>query len=68
MPYIPDHGPFYHGTKAHLQIGDVLTAGFQSNYRPQSGFKRSKVVFKKELFSKPKFLKDFGFFVFKTIR
>jgi Rifampin ADP-ribosyl transferase len=23
---------FYHGTKADLQVGDLLTAGFQSNY------------------------------------
>jgi hypothetical protein len=27
-----DRGPFYHGTKADLRIGDLLTAGFQSNY------------------------------------
>ena len=30
-----DDGPFYHGTRADLQIGDLLTAGFQSNYRPE---------------------------------
>jgi hypothetical protein len=30
-----DNGPFYHGTKADLQIGDLLTAGFRSNYRPE---------------------------------
>src|SRR6185312_15045782 len=30
-----DSGPFYHGTKADLKIGDLLTAGFQSNYRPE---------------------------------
>lgn len=30
-----DDGPFYHGTKADLEIGDLLTAGFQSNYRPE---------------------------------
>jgi len=29
---ILDNGPFYHGTKADLQIGDFLTAGFESNY------------------------------------
>lgn len=29
-----DSGPFYHGTKADLQIGDFLTAGYRSNYRP----------------------------------
>ena len=28
-----DKGPFYHGTKADLQIGDLLTAGFNSNYK-----------------------------------
>lgn len=32
---VPDSGPFYHGTKADLQIGDLLTAGFRSNYRPE---------------------------------
>ena len=31
----PENGPFYHGTKANLGIGDLLTAGFQSNYRPE---------------------------------
>lgn len=30
-----DSGPFYHGTKAALQPGDLLAAGFPSNYRPQ---------------------------------
>ncbi len=30
-----DTGPFYHGTRADLQIGDLLTAGFASNYRPE---------------------------------
>ena len=29
-----DEGPFYHGTKADLREGDLLTAGFRSNYRP----------------------------------
>ena len=28
-----DSGPFFHGTKADLQVGDFLTAGFRSNYR-----------------------------------
>jgi rifampin ADP-ribosylating transferase len=28
-------GPFYHGTKADLSVGDLLTAGFTSNYRDQ---------------------------------
>ncbi len=32
---ILDNGPFYHGTKADLQIGDLLTAGFRSNYNFQ---------------------------------
>jgi len=30
-----DKGPFYHGTKADLRIGDLLTAGFRSNYKPE---------------------------------
>ena len=30
-----DVGPFYHGTRADLKIGDLLTPGFQSNYRPE---------------------------------
>ena len=28
-----DKGPFYHGTKADLQIGDLLTPGGSSNYK-----------------------------------
>lgn len=27
-----DQGPFYHGTKANLKIGDLIEAGFSSNY------------------------------------
>lgn len=30
---ISDPGPFYHGTKADLQLGDFLTAGNRSNYQ-----------------------------------
>ena len=30
-----DSGPFYHGTKADLQVGDLLTAGSRSNYDPK---------------------------------
>ena len=30
-----DKGPFYHGTKADLKTGDLLTAGFASNYYPE---------------------------------
>ena len=30
-----DNGPFYHGTKADLQVGDLLTAGLKSNYKPE---------------------------------
>jgi rifampin ADP-ribosylating transferase len=29
-----DAGPFYHGTRADLRIGDLLTAGYNSNYKP----------------------------------
>jgi hypothetical protein len=35
MTEVLDKGPFYHGTKADLKIGDLLTAGFKSNYRPE---------------------------------
>lgn len=30
-----DAGPFYHGTRANLKTGDLLTAGFNSNYKPE---------------------------------
>lgn len=30
-----DKGPFYHGTKADLKIGDFLTAGYNSNYKTE---------------------------------
>lgn len=29
---IDDEGPFYHGTGADLNVGDLLTAGYTSNY------------------------------------
>ncbi|GAA0756795.1 NAD(+)--rifampin ADP-ribosyltransferase [Clostridium sartagoforme] len=29
---ILDNGPFYHGTKADLKIGDLIKIGFSSNY------------------------------------
>ncbi|WP_125131811.1 NAD(+)--rifampin ADP-ribosyltransferase [Microbacterium sp. 10M-3C3] len=35
MDDVLDHGPFYHGTKADLGVGDLLTPGFRSNYRPE---------------------------------
>jgi rifampin ADP-ribosylating transferase len=31
---VSDKGPFYHGTKADLHVGDLLTAGGRSNYKP----------------------------------
>jgi len=30
-----DKGPFYHGTKADLQVGDLLMAGGDSNYKSE---------------------------------
>jgi rifampin ADP-ribosylating transferase len=30
-----DDGPFYHGTRADLRVGDLLTPGYRSNYRPE---------------------------------
>ncbi|QXQ09388.1 NAD(+)--rifampin ADP-ribosyltransferase [Paeniglutamicibacter sp. Y32M11] len=35
MSLILDEGPFFHGTKADLREGDLLEAGFRSNYRPE---------------------------------
>ena len=35
MSRAQDDGPFFHGTKADLRLGDLLTAGFRSNYRPE---------------------------------
>lgn len=33
--HVLDNGPFYHGTRADLRVGDLLTSGFRSNYRPE---------------------------------
>jgi Rifampin ADP-ribosyl transferase len=30
-----DSGPFFHGTKATLAVGDLLSAGFRSNYKTE---------------------------------
>jgi rifampin ADP-ribosylating transferase len=30
-----DKGPFYHGTRADLKVGDMLTAGYGSNYKSE---------------------------------
>jgi tetratricopeptide (TPR) repeat protein len=38
-----DKGPFYHGTKADLRVGDLLTAGGTSNY--QSDLKMNHIYF-----------------------
>lgn len=35
MSLVPDGGPFFHGTVADLQGGDLLAAGRRSNYRPE---------------------------------
>jgi len=35
MDKIQDTTPFFHGTKAVLNAGDLLTAGYQSNYSEQ---------------------------------
>lgn len=36
MTAVLDEGPFYHGTRAALQPGDLLSAGFNSNYKPEA--------------------------------
>lgn len=38
-----DKGPFFHGTKADLKVGDYLTAGIESNYKP--GFQMNHIYF-----------------------
>lgn len=38
-----DRGPFYHGTRADLQVGDLLTPGSRSNYDPE--LKMSHIYF-----------------------
>lgn len=30
-----DEGPYFHGTIADLRMGDLLVAGYHSNYRPE---------------------------------
>ncbi|QSB21968.1 NAD(+)--rifampin ADP-ribosyltransferase [Curtobacterium sp. 24E2] len=35
MEQAQDDGRFFHGTKADLVPGDLLTAGFRSNHRPE---------------------------------
>lgn len=38
-----DKGPFFHGTKADLQLGDLLVPGGSSNYQP--GLKMNHIYF-----------------------
>ena len=35
MNDLREEGPFFHGTRADLRVGDLLMAGFRSNYRPE---------------------------------
>ncbi len=35
MSDVLDEGPFFHGTKADLRVGELLTSGYRSNYRPE---------------------------------
>lgn len=35
MTDVLDEGPFFHGTKAQLKPGELLSAGYRSNYRPE---------------------------------
>ena len=34
MTDVLDKGPFFHGTTADLRVGELLSPGFRSNYRP----------------------------------
>lgn len=40
---LTDTSPFYHGTKADLQVGDLLIAGGKSNY--EEDFKMNHIYF-----------------------
>jgi rifampin ADP-ribosylating transferase len=42
-----EQGPFFHGTKADLQVGDLLTPGFPSNYRSEIVMNDPNVTYKK---------------------
>lgn len=35
MNEVLDEGPFFHGTNAEPTVGELLSAGFRSNYRPE---------------------------------
>ena len=35
MSEVLDEGPFFHATKADMRVGDLLTSGYRSNYRPE---------------------------------
>jgi len=35
MAEVLAEGPFFHGTVADLRVGDFLTSGYRSNYRPE---------------------------------
>jgi rifampin ADP-ribosylating transferase len=35
MSAADESGPFFHGTKADLRVGDLLVAGRRSNHRPE---------------------------------
>ncbi|MEZ5091557.1 NAD(+)--rifampin ADP-ribosyltransferase [Nocardioides sp.] len=35
MSDVLDPGPFFHGTRADLGVGELLSSGFRSNYRPE---------------------------------
>lgn len=47
MPSASNDDPFYHGTRADLQIGDLIQVGFRSNYR--DGVPMSWVYFSQTL-------------------
>jgi len=47
MPTASLNDPFYHGTRADLQIGDLIQVGFRSNYR--DGMPMSWVYFSQTL-------------------
>lgn len=42
-------GPFYHGTKARLALGDLLTTGYETHFEPGSGRALKHIYFSAQM-------------------
>lgn len=45
----PSRGPFYHGTKARLAIGDLLTTGYATHFEPDGSRALKHVYFSAQM-------------------